>query len=85
MREAEHRATVGDLARQVNHDIKNGLIPLRNVMRHLSQVQRDDPAALPAVYAERRQTVDSSIAYLEDAGHELRAAVPARHPSCRAI
>src|SRR6185369_12958281 len=59
------RATVGDLARQVNHDIKNGLIPLRNVMRHLSEVQRDDPAALPAVYAERRQTVDSSITYLE--------------------
>ena len=65
VREAERRATVGDLARQVNHDIKNGLIPLRNVMRHLSEVQRDDPAALPAVYAERRQTVDSSIAYLE--------------------
>jgi signal transduction histidine kinase len=65
VREAERRATVGDLARQVNHDIKNGLIPLRNVMRHLSEVQRDDPAALPGVYGERRQTVDSSIAYLE--------------------
>jgi signal transduction histidine kinase len=65
VRDAERRATVGDLARQVNHDIKNGLIPLRNVMRHLSEVQRDDPAALPAVYAERRQTMDSSIAYLE--------------------
>ena len=25
---AERRATVGDLARQINHDIKNGLIPL---------------------------------------------------------
>jgi signal transduction histidine kinase len=65
VRDAERRATVGDLARQVNHDIKNGLIPLRNVMRHLSEVQRDDPAALPAVYADRRQTVDSSITYLE--------------------
>jgi signal transduction histidine kinase len=65
VREAERRATVGDLARQVNHDIKNGLIPLRNVFRHLSQVQHDDPASLPAVYAERRQTVDSSLAYLE--------------------
>jgi signal transduction histidine kinase len=65
VREAERRATVGDLARQINHDIKNGLIPLRNVMRHLAQVQRDEPAALPAVFAERRQTVDSSIAYLE--------------------
>jgi signal transduction histidine kinase len=65
VRDAERRATVGELARQVNHDIKNGLIPLRNVMRHLAQVERDDPRALPTVFAERRQTVDSSIAYLE--------------------
>jgi signal transduction histidine kinase len=65
VREAERRATVGELARQINHDIKNGLIPLRNVMRHLTQVERDDPAALPRVFAERRQTVDSSLAYLE--------------------
>jgi two-component system nitrogen regulation sensor histidine kinase NtrY len=65
VREAERRATVGELARQVNHDIKNGLIPLRNVMRHLAEVERAEPAALPMVFAERRQTVDSSIAYLE--------------------
>jgi signal transduction histidine kinase len=65
VREAERRATIGDLARQINHDIKNGLIPLRNVMRHLEQVQREEPSALPSVFAERRQTVDSSIAYLE--------------------
>ena len=65
VREAERRATVGELARQINHDIKNGLIPLRNVMRHLAQVERDEPATLPAVFAERRPTVDSSITYLE--------------------
>jgi len=65
VREAERRATVGDLARQINHDIKNGLIPLRNVIRHLDEVERDEPATLPSVFAERRQTVDSSIAYLE--------------------
>jgi signal transduction histidine kinase len=65
VREAEHRATVGELARQVNHDIKNGLIPLRNVMRHLAQIERDDPRALAAVFSERRTTVDSSLAYLE--------------------
>ena len=65
VREAERRATVGDLARQINHDIKNGLIPLRNVMRHLAQIERDDPAAFTSVFAERRQTIDSSIAYLE--------------------
>jgi signal transduction histidine kinase len=65
VREAERRATVGELARQINHDIKNGLIPLRNVMRHLAQVERDDPNALRIVFAERRQTIDSSIAHLE--------------------
>jgi signal transduction histidine kinase len=65
VREAERRATVGDLARQINHDIKNGLIPLRNVIRHLEEVQRDEPVSLPSVFAERRQTVDSSIEYLE--------------------
>jgi signal transduction histidine kinase len=83
VREAERLATVGDLARQVNHDIKNGLIPLRNVMRHLSEVQRDDPAALPAVYAERRQTVDSSIAYLETlATSYARLSPPANRRPC---
>ncbi|HEU4689502.1 MAG TPA: HAMP domain-containing sensor histidine kinase, partial [Vicinamibacterales bacterium] len=65
IRDVERRATMGDMARQVNHDIKNGLIPLRNVMRHLAQVEREEPAALSSVFAERRQTIDSSIAYLE--------------------
>ncbi len=65
VRDAERRATVGDLSRQINHDIKNGLIPLRNVIRHLEQVERDEPATLPSVFADRRPTVDASIAYLE--------------------
>jgi signal transduction histidine kinase len=65
VREAERRATVGELARQINHDVKNGLIPLRNVMRHLTQVERDNPQTLATVFAERRHTVDSSLAYLE--------------------
>ena len=65
MRDAERRATIGDLSRQVNHDIKNGLIPLRNVIRHLEQVERDEPASLPSVFSERRPTVDASITYLE--------------------
>jgi signal transduction histidine kinase len=77
IREAERRATVGELARQINHDIKNGLIPLRNVMRHLEQVSRDDPAALPAIFAERRQTVDSSIVYLETLATSYQRLTPA--------
>jgi signal transduction histidine kinase len=77
VREAERRATVGELARQINHDIKNGLIPLRNVMRHLSQVQRDEPDALPTVFAERRETVDSSIEYLETLARSYQKLSPA--------
>jgi signal transduction histidine kinase len=52
-------------------------------MRHLSEVQRDDPAALTAVYAERRQTVDSSIAYLETlATSYARLSPPANRRPC---
>lgn len=61
----ERRVVMGDLARQVNHDIKNGLAPLRNVFRHLAQVAQGEPAELPKVFAERQSTVESSIGYLE--------------------
>ncbi len=77
VREAERRATVGELARQINHDIKNGLIPLRNVMRHLAQVERDEPAALPAVFAERRHDDRFQHRVSRNAGDELPATVAA--------
>jgi len=66
IKEAERRATLGELARQVNHDIKNGLIPIRNVFRHLVQTADEKPSQLSAVLSERRRTIDSSIDYLED-------------------
>jgi signal transduction histidine kinase len=65
LREAERRLATGELARQVNHDVKNGLIPVRNVLRHLGDVARDEPARLPEVFAERRATLDAGLAYLE--------------------
>jgi signal transduction histidine kinase len=65
LREAERRVAMGDLARQVNHDIKNGLVPIRNVLRHLDEVARDRPAGLAEVYGERRGTLDSSVSYLD--------------------
>ena len=61
----EARIAIGDLARQVNHDVKNGLAPLRNVFRHLTQVARDKPDELRQVFTERQGTVESSINYLE--------------------
>jgi len=65
LRHAERRATVGDMARQVNHDIRNGLLPIRNVIRHLTEVARESPARLGPVFVERQGTLDGGIAYLE--------------------
>jgi len=65
VRDAERRATLGEMARQVNHDIRNGLTPIRNVVRHLSQLSREDPDRLPEIFAEREETLDSSIEYLD--------------------
>ena len=77
LREAERRAAVGDLARQVNHDIKNGLAPIRNVLRHLSQVLGQDPATLPRVFEDRRSTLESSVEYLESLARNYARLSPA--------
>jgi signal transduction histidine kinase len=66
LREAERRATVGEMARQVNHDMKNGLIPIRNVVRHLARVEETTPHELATVFAERRHTLEASVAYLDE-------------------
>jgi signal transduction histidine kinase len=66
LREAERRITIGDVARQVNHDVKNGLVPIRNVLRHLGEVAEREPRKLAPVFAERRGTLESGVAYLEN-------------------
>jgi signal transduction histidine kinase len=81
LREAERRATTGDLARQVTHDIKNGLAPIRHVVRHLAQVARDEPAELPAIFAERQGTLDSSVAYLETLARNYARLSPSAGPA----
>jgi signal transduction histidine kinase len=83
LRDAERHAAMGELARQVNHDIKNGIAPLRNVLRHLAQVARDQPAELPRVFAERRQTLGSSLTYLETlAANYAKLSPPAEALHC---
>jgi signal transduction histidine kinase len=83
LRAAERRATVGDLARQVNHDVRNGLLPIRNVIRHLTEVSRDSPAELGPVFAERESTLNSGIAYLENlATNYARLAPRAERSTC---
>lgn len=80
IKEAERRATLGELARQVNHDIKNGLIPIRNVFRHLAQLSRDNPRQLPEVFDKRQLTIDSSITYLENLASNYARLYPRGEP-----
>ncbi|HKU61491.1 MAG TPA: ATP-binding protein [Gemmatimonadales bacterium] len=77
LREAERRVAMGDLARQVNHDIKNGLVPIRNVLRHFDEVARNQPASLAELYRERRGTLESSVAYLETLARNYARITPA--------
>lgn len=65
LRDAERRAVTGELARQVNHDIKNGLTPIRNVLRHFSEVAAADPASLARIYDERKGTLETSVNHLD--------------------
>ena len=76
LRDAERRATVGDMARQVNHDIKNGLIPIRNVLRHLTQVQEQAPDELAEIFAARRSTLESSVGYLDQLARQYARLTP---------
>lgn len=82
-RRAERRAALGDLARQVNHDIRNGLTPIRNVFRHWTGAASEGPLELARVFAERQGTVESSITYLHAlAGEYARLAVPGVAEPC---
>jgi signal transduction histidine kinase len=75
--EAERRATTGDLARQINHDVKNGLAPIRHVLRHLTETAVQTPDQLTTVFAERRATLESSLTYLEDLARNYARLAPA--------
>jgi signal transduction histidine kinase len=81
LREVERRAATGDLARQVNHDVKNGLVPIRNVLRHLSQVAHESPGSLPAVFEERRGTLEASLDYLDTLARNYARLSPALEPT----
>jgi len=78
LREAERRATLVEVARQVNHDIRNGLTPLRNVFRHLSEVAERNPTETSRVLSERRGTLEAGIAYLEELAGNYARLTPAR-------
>jgi two-component system, NtrC family, nitrogen regulation sensor histidine kinase NtrY len=77
LREAERRVAMGDLARQVNHDIKNGLVPIRNVLRHFDEVSGERPETLAQLYRERRATLESSVTYLDTLARNYARISPA--------
>jgi len=84
LQSAEHRATLGEVARQVNHDIRNGLTPLRNVLRHLEQVAAEQPEQLQTIFNERRRTLTEGLSYLEDlASHYARLSPDRQVRPCR--
>lgn len=76
-RAAERAAATGDLARQVNHDIRNGLAPIRNTLRHLAQVAEREPARLAEVYGERKGALESGLQYLEGLSRSYARLSPA--------
>ena len=73
VREAEKRATLGELARQVNHDVRNGLVPIRNVMNHLAEAHRTGPGELAGVFEARSVTLTASLDYLGTLADQYRA------------
>jgi signal transduction histidine kinase len=61
----------------VNHDIKNGLVPIRNVLRHFDEVAGEQPESLAQLYRERRETLESSVTYLDTLARNYARISPA--------
>ncbi len=83
VRLAERRAALGDVARQVHHDVRNACAPIRNTLAHLSQVAAAEPDRLPAAFQRRSETLKGALAYLEELAQSY-ARLPAprlRQPS----
>ena len=73
VKDAEKRATLGELARQVNHDVRNGLVPIRNVMHHLGEAHRSGPTELAGAFEARSGTLTASLDYLGELADQYRA------------
>jgi nitrogen fixation/metabolism regulation signal transduction histidine kinase len=63
---AEQKTALVEIARQVNHDIKNGFIPIHYVMQHWMEVAETEGDKLLQVFNERKMTVLKSLDYLEN-------------------
>lgn len=72
LRDAERRAALGDLARQVNHDVRNALTPIRNVLAHLEEAVAATGGEAARVLEERGGTLEAGLAYLEELAGRYR-------------
>ena len=77
---AEKKAAFAEIARQVNHDIKNGFIPIRNVMRHWQEAAEDESDTLRRVFNERKSTIVDSLNYLENLARKYSRLRPLNQP-----
>lgn len=72
LRAVERRAALGDLARQVNHDVRNALAPLRNVLSHLEEAVEATGGEAARVLEERGPTLEAGLSYLEELAGRYR-------------
>lgn len=72
LRAAERRAALGDLARQVNHDVRNAVAPLRNVIAHLEEAIEVTGGEAARVLEERGSTLEGGLSYLEELAGRYR-------------
>ncbi len=79
--EAEQKAAFAEISRQINHDVKNGFIPIRNVMQHWMEVAVAKPEQLPLIFNERKATVMESLDYLESLAKKYSRIEPKISPA----
>lgn len=63
---AEQKAARAEIARQVNHDLRNGFLPIRHVLEHWEEVADNEPENLLKYFNERKVNVKESLEYLQN-------------------
>lgn len=63
---AEQKAARAEIARQVNHDLRNGFLPIRHVFEHWKEVAETEPQNLIKYFNERKVNVKESLDYLQN-------------------
>ena len=64
--DAEQKAARAEIARQVNHDLRNGFIPIRHILEHWEEVAENEPENLVKYFNERKINVKESLDYLQN-------------------